>query len=84
MRLGRVQNFDGKRVQANRHQRLHGIIHKAVAGDPCFAGKQRGSDAHPKVRAKAAVIGPDVARVLVAFVNDGQSQGLQALAQARL
>ena len=61
MRLGRGQNFDGKRVQANRHQRLHGIndnkdVLLASDGGYGFVGKL--SDLVSKNKAGKAVLKP--------------------------
>ena len=81
MRLGRGQNFDGKRVQANRHQRLHGIIHKPVLRNPASILKLRGGDAHPEVGARAETIGTCMANVVGTFIDHFKCRRVQCVTQ---
>lgn len=69
MRSGRGQNFDGKRVQANRHQRLHGIIHKPVLRNPASILKLRGGDTDPEVGTCTKTIGACMPNVVGTFVD---------------
>jgi len=74
-----IFGLNGQRVQTFVNEILHGIIHKAVADHPRFAAKQGRGNAHPKVGAEAGLIGADVTRVLMAFVNHLEFGGGQPL-----
>ena len=47
---------------------LQCIIHKAMARNAGFASENSTLNAHPKMRTKAAVIGPNVAGVRRTFI----------------
>ena len=59
-------------MQAQVHEFLQCIIHKAVLSDARFTNKKWAGDAHPKVCALSAVIGPKVAGVGGALVDHVQ------------
>ena len=81
MRLLRRQNFDGERVQTNRHQRLHGIIHKPVLRNPASVLKLRGGDADPEMCPHAQTIGACMPNVVGTFVDHFKCGRVQCRAQ---
>ena len=68
-------------MQPGRECGLQCIIHKPVGGHPVQPGQGRGRDAHPKMRAMALAVGPRVAGMRRALVDDLQARGGEGRAQ---
>jgi hypothetical protein len=79
------EGFDRQGMQPAADKILQRIIHKAMARHAGAAGEHRRGNPHPEMGAKTALVGPSVARMRCAFVDDfeagGRQEFLEAIAQ---